>query len=43
MTKAQLLVIASELGVEGLNEKTLKAEMISAILNALEVESNDNS
>lgn len=34
MTKAQLLVVADELGVEGLTEKTLKADMISAILNA---------
>lgn len=34
MTKAELLVLASELGVEGLTEKTLKADMITAILNA---------
>lgn len=33
MTKAELLVLANKLGIEGLTEKTLKADMISAILN----------
>lgn len=34
MTKSDLLVLASELGVEGLTTKTLKADIITAILNA---------
>lgn len=33
MTKAQLLNIASSENVEGLNDKTLKADIISAILD----------
>lgn len=37
MTKAQLLVIADELGIEGLSNNNLKAEIISAILSVSEV------
>lgn len=33
MTKAQLLVLADELGVEGVSNANLKAEIVSAILN----------
>ena len=33
MTKAELLVLASELGVEGVSMSNLKAEIVSAILN----------
>ena len=33
LTKAQLLALASELGVEGVSNSNLKAEIISAILN----------
>lgn len=33
MTKAELLDLANELGVEGVSLSMLKAEMISAILN----------
>ena len=33
LTKAQLLDLANELGVEGVSLSMLKAEMISAILN----------
>lgn len=33
MTKAQLLVLADELGVEGVSMANLKADIISAILN----------
>jgi hypothetical protein len=34
MTKAELLVIADELGIEGLTSKNVKAEIVSAILSA---------
>lgn len=34
MTKDQLLVIAGELGIEGITSKTVKADIIQAILNA---------
>lgn len=33
LTKAQLLDLANELGVEGVSLSMLKAEMVSAILN----------
>lgn len=33
LTKAQLLELAKELGVEGVSSSMLKADMISAILN----------
>lgn len=33
MTKAELLALASDLGVEGLSMSNLKAEIVSAILN----------
>lgn len=33
MTKAELLVLANELGVEGLSSKNLKADIVAAILN----------
>ena len=33
LTKAQLLTLASELGVEGVSNSNLKADIISAILN----------
>ena len=33
MTKAQLLVLANELGVEGVSSADLKADIVSAILN----------
>ena len=33
LTKAQLLTLASELGVEGVTSSMLKADIISAILN----------
>lgn len=33
MTKAQLLSLAAELGVEGVSTSNLKAEIVSAILN----------
>ena len=33
MTKAQLLALANELGVEGVSSANLKADIISAILN----------
>ena len=33
LTKAQLLSLANELGVEGVSSSMLKADMISAILN----------
>lgn len=33
MTKAQLLVLANELGVEGVSNSNLKADIVSAILN----------
>lgn len=33
MTKAELLVLASELGVEGVSMSNLKADIVSAILN----------
>ena len=33
LTKAQLLVLADELGVEGLSMNNLKADIVSAILN----------
>lgn len=32
MTKAELLVIADELGIEGLSMNNLKAEIVTAIL-----------
>lgn len=33
LTKAQLLELAKELGVEGVSSSNLKADIISAILN----------
>ena len=33
LTKAQLLALASELGVEGVSNSNLKAEIVSAIMN----------
>ena len=33
LTKAQLLTLASELGVEGVTSSMLKADIITAILN----------
>ena len=33
LTKAQLLALASELGVEGVSSNTLKADIVTAILN----------
>ena len=33
MTKAELLVLAEELGVEGVSMSNLKADIVSAILN----------
>lgn len=33
MTKAELLVLADELGVEGVSMSNLKADIVSAILN----------
>ena len=33
MTKADLLVIADEFGIEGLTSKNTKAEIIASILN----------
>ena len=33
LTKAQLLTLANELGVEGVSSSNLKADIISAILN----------
>ena len=33
LTKAQLLALADELGVEGVSTANLKADIISAILN----------
>lgn len=33
LTKAQLLTLAKELGVEGVSSSNLKADIISAILN----------
>lgn len=33
MTKAQLLSLAKELGVEGVSTANLKAEIVAAILN----------
>lgn len=33
LTKAQLLTLASELGVEGVSSSMLKADIVSAILN----------
>lgn len=33
LTKAQLLVVANELGVEGVSSKNTKAEIVTAILN----------
>ena len=33
LTKAQLLALASELGVEGVSSSMLKADIVSAILN----------
>lgn len=33
LTKAQLLALADELGVEGVSNSNLKADIVSAILN----------
>ena len=33
LTKADLLVVANELGVEGVSSSMLKADIVSAILN----------
>ena len=33
LTKAQLLTLASELGVEGVSSSMLKADIVTAILN----------
>lgn len=33
LTKAELLALANELGVEGVSNSNLKAEIVSAILN----------
>ena len=33
LTKAELLVLADELGVEGVSMSNLKADIVSAILN----------
>lgn len=33
LTKAQLLTLAGELGVEGVSSSMLKADIVSAILN----------
>ncbi|MBQ3513432.1 MAG: hypothetical protein IJA32_06495 [Lachnospiraceae bacterium] len=33
MTKAELLVMVEELGIEGVTSKNTKAEIIAAILN----------
>ena len=33
LTKAELLVLADELGVEGVSKSNLKAEIVAAILN----------
>lgn len=33
LTKAQLLVVANELGVEGVSSKNTKAEIVTAILS----------
>ena len=33
LTKAELLVVANELGVEGVSSKTTKADIVTAILN----------
>ena len=34
LTKTQLLAYANELGIEGINSKTTKADIITAILNS---------
>lgn len=34
MTKAQLLALANELGVEGVSNSNIKADIVSAILNS---------
>lgn len=34
LTKTNLLAYANELGIEGINSKSTKAEIISAILNS---------
>lgn len=34
LTKAQLISYANELGIEGINSKSTKAEIITAILNS---------
>lgn len=33
LTKAELLALATELGVEGVNSKSVKADIVTAILN----------
>ena len=33
MTKAQLLELATDIGAEGINSKSVKADIIMAILN----------
>ena len=33
LTKAELLALANDLGVEGVSTKSLKAEIVTAILN----------
>lgn len=35
MTKAELLSLASSFGIEGLNDKMLKAEIINSILEVV--------
>lgn len=41
MTKAELLALAGVLGVEGLSDRTLKADMIVTILEFLEEDDAD--
>lgn len=36
MTKDELLTLAEELGVEGISKSSLKADIISAILEAIQ-------
>lgn len=35
MTKAQLLLLAGDLGISGLNDRMLKADIIAAIKEAM--------